>query len=187
MSTTKRLTKAERRSRRIRITICIVAVAVLLIAAGIFFLQKKVRQDFASNGQDVSTAQVSVGSISTTVSGSGSLVSDGVTEVTLPDGVSIKKLYVEEGSAVEEGQLLASLDSASVLSALSSVQGELDALDKLDNIAALHTPHLFTSHIGERVMSIDLFQFPEAVQLGIGRTELISKIANLLFFPVYFA
>ena len=130
MSTGKRLTKAERRARRIRTAICIIAIVVLLIAAGIFFLQKKIRQSFASNQQDISSAQVTTGSISTTVSGSGSLVSDGITEVTLPSGVEIKKLYVEEGSEVKEGQLIASLDPASVLSALSSVQSELNDLDK---------------------------------------------------------
>ena len=129
MSTAKRLTKAERRSRRIRTGICVAAIVVLLLTAGIFFLQKQVRANFASGEKDVLTAQVSTGSISTTVSGSGSLVSDGITEVTVPAGVEIKKLYVEAGDAVEEGQVLASVDAASVLSTLSELQTQLNELD----------------------------------------------------------
>ena len=121
MSTAKRLTKAERRSRRIRTGICVAAIFVLLLAAGIFYLQKQVRANFATTRKDVRTAQVTTGSISTTVSGSGSLVSDGITEVTVPADVEIKKLYAEAGARVEEGQLLATVDASSVLEAGSTV------------------------------------------------------------------
>lgn len=121
MSTAKRLTKAERRSRRIRTGICVAAIFVLLLAAGIFYLQKQVRANFATTRKDVRTAQVTTGSISTTVSGSGSLVSDGITEVTVPADVEIKKLYAEAGAWVEEGHLLATVDASSGLEAGSTV------------------------------------------------------------------
>ena len=90
MSTTKKLSKAERRNRHIRIGICIAAIAVLLLIAAVLFLQKQVRQNFASGEREVLSAEVSTGSISATVSGSGALVSDGIREVTVPAGVEIK-------------------------------------------------------------------------------------------------
>jgi multidrug efflux pump subunit AcrA (membrane-fusion protein) len=130
MSTTKRLSKAERRNRRIRMGIGIVAVVVLLLIAAVLFFQKKVRQNFASNNQEILSAKVSTGSISTTVSGSGALVSDGITDVTIPVGVEIKKVYVEAGDSVEEDDILASVETSSVLSALSDTQKKLDELDE---------------------------------------------------------
>ncbi|HHW93262.1 MAG TPA: HlyD family efflux transporter periplasmic adaptor subunit [Clostridiaceae bacterium] len=130
MSTTKRLSKAERRNRRIRIGICIAAIIVLLLIAAVLFFQKKVRQNFASSKQDILSVEVSTGSISTTVSGSGALISDGIMDVTIPAGVEIKKVYVEVGAPVQEGDILASVDASSVLSALSDTQRKLDELDK---------------------------------------------------------
>ncbi|MBO4419018.1 MAG: HlyD family efflux transporter periplasmic adaptor subunit [Oscillospiraceae bacterium] len=130
MSTARRLTKAERRSRRIRTGICIAAIVALLLVASVIYLKNQVRQNFASSQQDVLSAQVTTGSISATVSGSGALVSDGITEVTLPAGVELKKRYVEAGDLVEEGQLLASVDASSVLSALSEKQTEINKLDE---------------------------------------------------------
>ena len=130
MSSTKRLSRAERRNRRIRIGISIAAVVVLLLIAAILFFQNQVRKNFASNQQEILSAKVSTGSISTTVSGSGALVSDGITDVTIPAGVEIKKVYVEVGAPVKEGDILASVDASSVLSALSDTQNELDELDE---------------------------------------------------------
>lgn len=129
MSTTKRFSKAERRNRRIRIGISIAAIVVLLLIAAVLFFQKKVRQNYASSNQEFLSAKVSTGSISTTVSGSGALVSDGITDVTIPAGVEIKKIYVEAGAPVKEGDILASVETSSVLSALSDTQKKLDELD----------------------------------------------------------
>lgn len=83
MSTTKRLSKTERRNRRIRVGISIAAIAVLLLIAAVLFFQKKVSQNFASSNQEILSAKVSTGSISTIVSGSGTLVSDGITDVMI--------------------------------------------------------------------------------------------------------
>ncbi|MGI6334488.1 MAG: efflux RND transporter periplasmic adaptor subunit [Saccharofermentanales bacterium] len=130
MSTTKRLSKTERRNRRIRVGISIAAIAVLLLIAAVLFFQKKVSQNFASSNQEILSAKVSTGSISTIVSGSGTLVSDGITDVMIPAGVEIKKVYVEVGASIEEGNILASMDTSSVLSALSDTQKKLDELDK---------------------------------------------------------
>ena len=136
MSTSKRLSKAERRNRRIRIGISIAAIVVLLLIAAVLFFQKKVRQNFASGNQEILSAKVSTGSISTTVSGSGALVSEGITDVMIPAGVEIKKVYVEAGDPVKEGDILTSVETSSVLSALSDTQKKLDELD--EQLAEVH-------------------------------------------------
>lgn len=136
MSTSKRLSKAERRNRRIRIGISITAIVVLLLIAAVLFFQKKVRQNFASGNQEILSSKVSTGSISTTVSGSGALVSEGITDVMIPAGVEIKNVYVEAGAPVKEGDILASVETSSVLSALSDTQKKLDELD--EQLAEVH-------------------------------------------------
>lgn len=128
MSRTKRLSKAERRNRSIRIGISIVAVVILLLIVAVMFFQKQVRENFASAEQEVLSAEVTTGSIRTTVSGSGALVSDGITDVMIPAGVEIKKIYPEAGDSVKEGDILASVEASSILSALSDTQKELDEL-----------------------------------------------------------
>ncbi|MGI6090092.1 MAG: efflux RND transporter periplasmic adaptor subunit [Saccharofermentanales bacterium] len=128
MGRTKRLSKAERRNRSIRIGISIVAVVILLLIVAVLFFQKQVRENFASAEQEVLSAEVTTGSIRTTVSGSGALVSDGITDVMIPAGVEIKKIYTETGDSVKEGDILASVEASSVLSALSDTQKELDEL-----------------------------------------------------------
>ncbi|MGI6315185.1 MAG: efflux RND transporter periplasmic adaptor subunit [Christensenellales bacterium] len=129
MGRTKRLSKAERRNRSVRIGISIVAVVILLLIAAVLFFQKQVRENYASAEQEIQSAKVTTGSIRTTVSGSGALVSDGITDVMIPAGVEIKKVYPEAGDSVREGDILASVDVSSVLSALSDAQKELDELD----------------------------------------------------------
>ena len=69
----QRLSRAERRNRRIRIGISIAAVVVLLLIAAILFFQIRLRKNFASNQQEILSAKVSTGSISTTVPDRGRL------------------------------------------------------------------------------------------------------------------
>ena len=73
--------------------------------------------------------RVTAGSISANVSGTGALANEGITEVAVPNGVELDTVYVEAGDMVSEGDPLASVNRASVLSALSQAQSQLDELD----------------------------------------------------------
>ncbi len=125
-----RQSKEVLRKKRIRkILIILVVVAVVLVAA-ILFTRQWVQNEFASTDADeVLSAQVTTGSISTTVSGSGTLASVDVEDVTIPASVSLDEIYVESGDTVEEGQILAAVNASSVLSSLSDLQSQLDDLD----------------------------------------------------------
>lgn len=107
----------------------VVLVAAILTGL-VLYAQRVVAENFSSASDSIESAQVTVGSISTTVSGSGTLASEGVEDVTFPSSVTLDTIYVEEGDTVSEGDLLASVDSASVLSALAAAQAQLDALDE---------------------------------------------------------
>ena len=107
-----------------------VILAAIAITLGTRFLKKQVNTQFASRSSDeVLTATVTTGSISTTVAGSGQLQDDDVETVEIPDGVEIKNVYVSRGDTVEEGEILASVNTATVISAMADLQEQLDDLD----------------------------------------------------------
>ncbi len=117
-------------NRRIRTVIIVVVLVAAILTGLVLYAQRVVAENFSSASDSIESAEVTVGSISTTVSGSGTLASEGVEDVTFPSSVTLDTIYVEEGDTVSEGDLLASVDSASVLSALATAQAQLDALDE---------------------------------------------------------
>ncbi|MCD8084904.1 MAG: HlyD family efflux transporter periplasmic adaptor subunit [Clostridiales bacterium] len=128
--------KSNRRARRIRTVIIVVVIVAAILTGLVLYAQRMVAENFASTDDTIENAEVTVGSISTTVSGSGTLASEGVEDVTFPSSVTLDTIYVEEGDTVSEGDLLASVDAASVLSAMASAQASLDALDEEIEAAA---------------------------------------------------
>ena len=70
-----------------------------------------------------------MGSISTTITGSGTLSAQETTDVSIPSTVALRSLCVEEGDTVTEGDILAYLDLTSVMSAMNDLQTELEELD----------------------------------------------------------
>ncbi len=114
--------KARRRRKYKYIITLSSVVAILLIAVvfGVTVLRKSVaRQVEASDGNEVSSAEVTTGSISTTVSGSGTLAEKDLESLTMLSALEIADYYVEEGDTVEEGDLIATVTNASLLTAMA--------------------------------------------------------------------
>ena len=111
-------------------------VLFLIIAAGLIWfgirtLQSRVDSSFASDEEDtVESATVTTGSISTTVGGSGTLSYEEAEELTIPSDVEITEYFVEKGDTVAEGDLLATVNTTSLVVAMSSVQDEIAELDE---------------------------------------------------------
>lgn len=121
----------KRRKRRIWITvISIILVLAIGLTATVLYLRSRVRQEFASSDEEVSTYEASTGSISTTVSGYGTLQDVDLQELTVPANVEVEEIKVNANESIEEGDIVATIDSASVLSAMAEVQAELDAFDE---------------------------------------------------------
>lgn len=125
---------AKKKKKRKRRLIRTVVILLVLLAAGvtgaIFFLRRKVTQQFASSGAEVIAYTAQTGSISTTVSGSGTLANIGEETVTLPSGVSVEEVLVSANEPVEKGDVLATVDLASVMSVMADVQTQLSELDE---------------------------------------------------------
>jgi multidrug efflux pump subunit AcrA (membrane-fusion protein) len=78
---------------------------------------------------------VTTGTIHTIVSGSGVLTEEDLEEISVPSGVTVNEVMVDAGDTVRKGDLLATVDMATVMTSLSSLQEQMDALDKSINAA----------------------------------------------------
>ena len=125
--------KKKRRRKVIRTVIAVILVVAIVLVGAVTYLQRQVKEQFASSGAEVLSYAATVGTISTTVSGSGTLTDVDAEAITVPEGVEIVEVAVNRNDTVSEGDVLATVDMASVMSTLASLQEELDDLD--DEIA----------------------------------------------------
>ena len=122
-------TKKQKKRKIIRTVLIIVLILAILLVAGVAVLQRQVRARFTSNETEVLSETVTTGTISTVVSGSGILANVDAEAITIPEGVELTEILVENGSTVEEGQLLATADLSSVRAALADIQEKIEDLD----------------------------------------------------------
>jgi len=121
----------KRKRRKIIITVVsIVLVLAIIAVVGVSFLQRRVRERFASNQGEVLSYEVTTGSISTVVSGSGSLTDVELNAITVPDGVEITEVLVKRNQTITTGDILATVDMASVVSAMADLQAQIEELDE---------------------------------------------------------
>ena len=104
---------------------------VLLGAAGTV-VYSKVQTSHSVQGEtkEVRSTEVQKGKISNTIVGTGNLELDEAKDVTVPEGLTVKEVFVESGDHVSAGTVLATVDSSSVLEAVEDVQSELTELDE---------------------------------------------------------
>ena len=132
--------KKNRRRKTLSTVLILLAILIAGAAVGIKYLRQHVTENYGSKSSDeAQTATVTVGSISTTITGSGTLSAQETTDVSIPSTVALRSLCVEEGDTVEEGDILAYLDLTSVMSAMNDLQTELEELDSDIAAAAKET------------------------------------------------
>ncbi len=151
------LNKSKKRKKRriIRTVVIVVLCLAVLLTAGVLILRRQVAKRFASSAGDVASAEVSVGSISTQVSGSGTLLNVDEENITVPAGVTIDEVLVASQDSVAEGQILVRVDTGSVLTAMNTVQSNLSALDSDITSAASDTvSSAITAGVAGRVKQI---------------------------------
>ena len=103
----------------------------------------------------VKSAEVKKGSISTTVSGTGTLAADDTEDVELLSLVSVDTVYVEAGDQVVKGQRLALVDPLSVRQALTEIQAKLDQVDEeLEEAQDDKVDSVIESNVSGRVKKI---------------------------------
>ena len=127
--------KKLRRRRIIRTVLITIAVIAAILIAVVITLTKNVEKKFAAAAADVQTHQVTTGTIHTIVSGSGVLTEENLEEISVPSGVEVNEVMVDTGDTVKKGDLLATVDMATVMTSLTALQDQMRELDKAINDA----------------------------------------------------
>ena len=121
--------KKQKKRKILRTVLILILVLAVVLVAGVSILQRRVREQFASGDAEVLSETVKTGTISTLVSGNGILTNVDAEAITIPEGVELTEILVENGQTVEEGQLLATADLSTVRSALVDIQEQIESLD----------------------------------------------------------
>ena len=126
------LSKNKKRKKRriLRTVLIIIAIVAAILVGLVFYLRHRVEQRFAAAAAEVLRYEVQTGTIHTVVSGSGTLTQVDVEDITVPAGVEITEVLAENRDAVKKGDILATVDMATVMTALADVQEQLDDLDE---------------------------------------------------------
>lgn len=122
--------KKKKKKKIIRTIISVVLILTIVLISGVNILQRRVRQEFAMGDVEVISFNVTTGTISTVVSGSGTLQNVDTETVALPSGVELTDILVSYGDAVEEGELIATVDMGTVRSSMSELQAAIEDLDE---------------------------------------------------------
>lgn len=161
--------KKKKKKRRIIIISCVAAFLILAVAIGVFFARRAVRKNFGPSIGDVVSYSASRGSISTTVSGSGQLADVDKEEISVPANVTVEDVPVKANDRLKSGDVIAKVDLASVLAAMSDVQKEINSLDTDIGNAEYDTVSSYiTAGVNGRVKKV-------YVQKGDGVSECMYK------------
>ena len=149
----RKVTLSPKKLKKI-IIIAVIAIAALTGLA--LWLRSRVASQFGrQNDTEISSAAVTRGSISTSVYGSGRLSDDDVETLDIPSGVELTDIPVSAGDKVEAGDVLASVDLGTVLSAMSDVNDEIASVDtKLASAANTSTTGYISSSVSGRVKKV---------------------------------
>ena len=105
----------------------LVILAVILLVTLPFLLDASRRE--TKSEASILSGTVERGSITTTVSGTGTLSDGESIEIELPDGVRLREYLVHNGDSVKEGDALALVDTVTVMEAISAVKETLTHIE----------------------------------------------------------
>ena len=145
-----------------------------IVSAGIVFLANRPISQMPAVEMTVQEAQASAGDISNTIVGTGNLAIDDSVSITIPSGIIIEEVKVESGEHVSKGDVLAVVNEASVLSAMTTVQSELDELDEALNESKDDTDtETITAKVEGRVKKIYVQEGSDAAESMISNGALL--------------
>lgn len=121
--------KKSKNRKKIYIGVSVVTAAA--VAGGVFYVRGKNTQVKAddSSTSDVQETTATTGTVSNSITGTGTLESADGDAITIPSGLTITEVEVSEGDTVSAGDVLAKVDHSSILTAMDSVQSSIDEVD----------------------------------------------------------
>ncbi|MDD3279235.1 MAG: HlyD family efflux transporter periplasmic adaptor subunit [Lachnospiraceae bacterium] len=131
-----------------------VVLAAGIITAVVFF-QRHLAQPVMAGSEGNIEVTAATGTIANTIIGTGNLANDDAVSIKIPSGVVIDEVLVESGDEVLAGDVLATVDSASVYSAMEEVQSAIDELDaKINDCREDSSASSVTSKVDGRIKKI---------------------------------
>lgn len=121
--------KKKKKRRLLRTVLTVIAVILVIIVIAVSMLRREVEERFADAAAEVLTYEVKPGTIHTLVTGSGTLTEVDLETINVPEGVEITDVLVEEGDSVRTGDLLATVDLSTVMTAMAELQKQVEELD----------------------------------------------------------
>ena len=106
--------RKQKKKRIIRTVLIIVILLAAVLVTGTFILQKRVREKFNTNRTGVLSHTVAPGSISTVVTGSGTIQNVDTETVTIPTGVELTEILIDYGDVVAAGEVIAKVGSTGI-------------------------------------------------------------------------
>lgn len=112
-------------------TVLVVALLLIYGLPALFHMRRSGLNAAASTSR---SATAVVGTINSTVSGTGNIEMNQTDDVVVPKGILVKKVLVDSGDTVTKGETLAKLDKTSIAEKLLQAKEELaDVNDTLDD------------------------------------------------------
>ncbi len=157
MAKKRRAWRALSKKKRVIIAVAVAATVAGTAGGTAFYRVKKASAATKQASAQVVSAEVTKGTISNTITGSGTLARDDAESVTVPAGVTIDEVLVSSGDKVTEGQTLATVTQASVASAIADIQESIDSIDtQLAAIDEDTTDETVSAVVSGRVKEINM-------------------------------
>lgn len=146
----------KRRRRKILLTVVtIILVAAIVLLAVVSNLRRRVQERFAFTEEEVLSYVAETGTLHTVVSGTGTIEYVDQEALTVPAGVEIEEVEAESGDIVKAGDILATVDMATVMQALADTQEAIDDLDdQISDAESDSVSSIISAGVGGRVKII---------------------------------
>ena len=141
--------------RKIKSTLWLCGIALTVVILVLLPFLMEARAGIVADDASILSAKAERSTISTSLTGAGTLSAQEPVSVSVPDGVKLTEYLVETGAQVEEGDPLAKVDALSVMTAIREVQDTLDILNEQIEAAADKAAETdLTATVGGRVMRV---------------------------------
>jgi len=127
---------------------------------------------------DIATSTAVRGDITTTVVGSGNLDYGEKTDLLIPTGLKVNRVFTEAGDYVEAGDVIATFDAASVQTQIEKVEENLKSVDRdINNSKGDKVPSYVYSRVSGRVKVI-------YAETGDETAEVIEQYGALMILSI---
>lgn len=134
--------------------------AVVVVGAAI--VVPRLASPKGTDNANAGSYTVGRGNVEVTITGSGKLEADDTTEVSLPEGVKVDSVFVKQGDLIQEGDVLATLNTASLQYRAAELSSELTELDQ--NLGARKTTSTIKAPVKGRIKYLPTAEDDDVVE-----------------------